>query len=79
MTFVTVKDNMTQQQANHLLNEFDEMAQKFEIIAFCGTRIFYVDCVGGQVKYSFVNRLTPENRHEKVISRYEVLNFILNR
>jgi len=77
MNFVTVRDNITQQQAHHLLNEFDEMARKYEVAAFCGPRILYVDYVGGQVKYSFVNRQAQENRGEKVISRHEALHFML--
>jgi ribosomal protein L35AE/L33A len=79
MNFVTVRDNMTQQQAHHLLNEFDEMARKYEVGAFCGPRIIYVDYVDGKVKYSFVNRQAQEHRDEQVISRHEALNFMLHK
>jgi hypothetical protein len=78
MNFITVKNKMTQQQACYFLGEVDQMALTQEIGAFCGKRIIYFDCIDGKVKYSFVDRQATGNKNEAEVSRFEVLQFLLN-
>ncbi len=79
MNFITIRENITQQQAHSILNKLDEMAQVHEIAAFCGSRILYIDYIAGQIKYRFVSRIPNPQRNVAEISRTEVLQLILNR
>ena len=79
MNFITIRQNITQQQAHAILNKLDEMAQIHEIAAFCGSKIFYIDYIAGQIKYRFVSRIPNLQRNVAEISRKEVLQLILNQ
>ena len=79
MNFITIRKNITQQQAHTILNNLDEMAQIHEIAAFCGNRIFYIDYIAGQIKYRFVSRIPNLQRNVAEISRQEVLQLISNQ
>jgi hypothetical protein len=79
MNFITIRENITQQQAHFILNKLDEMAQIHEIAAFCGSRIFYIDYIAGQIKYRFVSRIPNQQRNVAEISRTEVLQLISNQ
>jgi hypothetical protein len=79
MNFITIRTNITHQQAHAILNRLDEMAQIHEIAAFCGSRILYIDYIAGQIKYRFVSRLPHLHRNVAEISRTEVLQLISNQ
>lgn len=79
MNFVTIRENITPQQAFYLLNKLEEMAKTQEVGAFCGNRILYIDCVRGEVKYSFINRTALGNKSEENISRHEALQLMLHQ
>jgi hypothetical protein len=79
MNFITIRANITQQQAHTILNNLDKMAQVHEIAAFCGNRILYIDYIAGQIKYRFVSRIPNPHRNVAEISRQEVLQLMSNQ